>query len=211
MEKKLAAAVVAIVIASGCSARLAVPDLTEVQASGTDVGLVLVSAGRVHPGRVNNYPFVQYRIHAINDDGSIVEPHAHYIQAEPFPAALTSPRGHVGEGRYVFVHTFELPQGRYVMLAEDRGVQPMGIHSPSLGFVWIPGSGGGGTGTMLAFTVEAGKLNYLGELLTVDHNLRDPRSIVVNDEFERDYGFAIEKAPVLEPLPVSRGIAVRYR
>jgi hypothetical protein len=188
----------------GCATTLNVPELDDIKSGNSESGIALVSVGRQNkPGVfLGGYPFVDYKIYRLTEEGTIDGPMAKYVEGEPYNDAMTNPSGHVGKGSYVFVHLFELPEGEYVIKADERGARTTGFMVPGGGFVYMPGTPNTETGNAFLFRIERGKLNYLGEFLTVCEDIGSLACIEINDEFQRDFEFALKKERGIENIEV---------
>lgn len=193
-----------LLLMAGCATTLKVPELESIKSGDSSSGVALISVGRQNkPGALlGGYPFVDYKIYKLNEDGTIDGPMVKYVEGEPYNDAMTNPGGHVGEGSYVFVHLFDLPEGEYVIKADERGARSTGFMVPGGGFVYLPGTPNSETGNAFLFTVERGKLNYLGEFLTVCGDIGSLACIEINDQFQRDFEFASKREKGIENIDV---------
>lgn len=195
----------------GCETTIKSPNLTEIQSGSSDSGVVLLSAGRLKKPDVfmgfGGYPFVDYRIYQIRDVPVVGNPEAisirpiKLIEGEPASQTAMYPGGHIGKDRYVFIHLFELPVGTYLIAAEERGLQGTSYFAGGT-YVYSPSSPNEGINNVFRFTVEPGKLNYVGELLTVCDEVGTQACIEVRDELARDLEFAGNKQKGISGLPV---------
>lgn len=194
-----------VFVMAGCATTLKVPDLERINTGESEYGAVLMSAGRQNkPGAIfGGYPFVDYKIYRLAEDGTIDGPLVKYVEAEPSRDAMANPTGHVGKNGYIFVHLFQLPEGKYVVKADRRGSRSSGFMVPGGGFVYIPGSPNHQTGNAFLFEVVRGKLNYLGEFLTVCEDVSSLSCIEVNDQFLRDFEFASKRKKGISDLDVT--------
>ncbi len=105
----------------------------------------------------------------------------------------------IDKGHYGFIHMRELPEGKYLMLgSHSRGYNMLVAGG---GYIATVYDGEKETGIAFEFEVEAGKVSYLGELLTFDGNLKNS-SIRLSRKKDRDISYAVKKYPLLDKYEI---------
>ncbi|GAA5526095.1 hypothetical protein Maes01_02689 [Microbulbifer aestuariivivens] len=198
---------VLIVYLSGCATTVKNINLDNLNDPGSKDGLVLMSAGRMNSKGLLSppFPFVNYRVFKVGDNGKIEREQKKFIMGEPWDA-LYRPFGHVGGSRYVFVHFFPLEEGQYVLWAEERGSYGA-IIPTGTGAMFMPGSAPKDTGNVFIFNVQKNSINYIGEILTVDYNVQSLDGFAVNDELERDFKFLLKEESDSKNIEVKKELA----
>lgn len=191
---------VALMYLAGCASNGAVSKLSSLKESGElpeDTGILLVSSGRGPSGSLVQLPFVSYGVFL---ERSEMEMEMEKVAFLPAEAGFIN---QLGKGKYGYIHLRELKAGKYYLVGQKgRG---NGLDNPLGILAVIPAgavhydSDGKKVGISMQFDIEAGKVNYLGEVLTVSRDL-SPEAIKVSDQSERDYAFAKEKQPLLNNL-----------
>lgn len=157
-------------------------------------GILLVSAGRKEEAAKEDgtnfagiLPFVSYHILRIHGDAGYEE--LAFIPAE---AGLFN---QLGKEYYGFIHFRELPAGDYVAV----GNATRGRSLYAAGMILAPENRT--TEIALRFSIEAGKINYIGELMTMRGFLRND-DIRIRDQQERDLAFLHEKFAATTDMPL---------
>lgn len=170
------------------------PTISETGSLAEGEGILLVSAGRKRRAEKEDgtnfagiLPFVSYHILRTNSDSDFEE--LAFIPAE---AGFSN---QLGEDYYGFIHFRELPEGDYVAIGNaSRG---RGVYAG--GAVWAPENRT--TEIAFEFSVKAGRINYVGELMTMRGFLRN-EDMRVSNEQSRDIAFLHEKHDETVGLPV---------
>ncbi|WP_461536253.1 hypothetical protein [Spongorhabdus nitratireducens] len=161
-------------------------------------GVLVMSAGRViDPCKECNanwagiLPFVSYHLMHEYEKGKYKE--VAFIPAE---AGLFS---QIGKEHYGFIHMRELPGGRYIMLGNhSRGRSVM---LAAGGVFLMLDDGNNETGIAYEFSVQPGKINYLGEFIT-ENGVLENSSISIRKNEKRDLDFMYKKYPQLKSYAV---------
>lgn len=160
-------------------------------------GILLMSAGRKQKAAredganfAGNLPFVSYHIVKRTDESTYEE--LAFIPAE---AGFSN---QLDKGYYGFIHYRELPAGEY--LAIGNATRGRALHGPGPGMIWADGNRA--TEIAFAFRIEAGKVNYIGELMTMRGFLRNA-DILVQDMSERDVAKLHEDNRAAEAVPLT--------
>ncbi|MEC8426907.1 MAG: hypothetical protein VXZ35_00660 [Pseudomonadota bacterium] len=194
--------VFALLWLAGCATSGSSNKLSSLQGRGAlpeDTGVLLVSAGRGPSGGFMQLPFVSYGVYLERSETQMEK-----IAFLPAEAGFIN---QLGKNKYGFVHLRELKAGRYYLVGQKgRGNaldNPLGV------FVVVPAgavhydSNGKKLGISIQFDVEPGKVNYLGEVLTVSKELTS-ESIKITDQSARDYSIAKKQYPELEGLEFTK-------
>ena len=194
-----------IALCFGCATKSKTPLLNKGQLDKTsNIGVVLVSVG-MHDKEpfisVKHLPIVSYDVYPMNEDGSITGERIMVFDGEPRPEVYFKLKGYLDGGKYGFIHLAELPAGKYFMVGRKRDSPGYGMYTGGSGVIYVPGTRGRYLDIHLTFEVQARHLNYIGEILTVSLDLNTKDGININDQFERDYKFALRKKPELNQLP----------
>ncbi len=177
---------------SGCVSYNSTPLLDQGSlTSHSEVGVVLVSNGRLQNGMfsLNSASNVNWYVYAVDADGNKSEEIVWFIPWEDETnTALMNPGRFLGKGTYGFIYFSELPAGKYRLLAvaDSRGTLVVGGY-------FIPGSSGRQSGVELEIEVEGGKINYIGEIMSVGSGEDSKADFRISDELERDLAYAIGK------------------
>lgn len=157
-------------------------------------GILLVSAGRKDKADKEDganfagiLPFVSYHILRSSGDPGYAE--LAFIPAE---AGLFN---QLGNDYYGFIHFRELPAGQYVAVGNASRGQSL----YAAGMILAPENRT--TEIAFRFSIEAGKINYIGELMTMRGFLRN-EDIRVLDQQGRDVAFLREKYSETVDIPV---------
>jgi hypothetical protein len=193
----LLAAVVASCATTGQSTGVrknSLPQISETGSLAEGDGILLVSAGRKDKAAREDgtnfagiLPFISYHILRRTGDSSYAE--LAFIPAE---AGFSN---QLGKGDYGFIHFRELPAGEYVAI----GNATRGQRLYAGGVIWAPENRT--TEIAFEFSIEAGKINYVGELVTVRGFLRN-EDVRVLDQQERDLAFLRKKHRETAAMPV---------
>ena len=161
----------------GCAtANISVSDIESVKNSNR-FGLLLISNGR--SGSTNwfkNLPFVEYKIFAVAGPES-------YIPVGVLPhEVIVSP---LGPGKYGVINLLRLPAGEYLLVGYRPG--SIGAYIPlAYGGMFMGGATEMPLNLWFELTIVPGKLNYGGELLTMNEHFSAKNSVVITNQFERD-------------------------
>lgn len=132
-------------------------------------------------------PFVSYKIFNLREDGLLKE--LAFIKAEN---GLFS---QIGKDNYGFIHMRELPAGRYIIKGIGARGNDLGAMADGMFVSFLDSNDQ--TGIAFEFEISEGKINYLGELITINGKLENS-SIEISYHLERDLGFAYSKYPLLK-------------
>ena len=156
------------------------PSLEETGVLADGHGILLMSAGRRQKAPREDgtnfagiLPFVSY--HILKRTGESDYEEVAFIPAE---AGFSN---QLDKGYYGFIHYRELPAGEYVAIG--NATRGQALHGPGPGMIWADGNRT--TEIAFAFVVEDGRVNYIGELMTMRGFLRND-DIRVRDMSERD-------------------------
>ena len=159
-------------------------------------GVLVISAGRernpckeCNANWAGNLPFVSYHLMHEYEQGKYRK-----IAFIPSEAGAFS---QIGKKRYGFIHMREMPEGNYVML----GDQSRALFIQGGGMLMMLDHGESETDISYEFSIQAGKINYLGEFVT-QNGLPVNSSILISDERVRDLEFAFKKYPQLKSYDV---------
>lgn len=101
-----------LILFGGCASQGAFNDLPELETNGElppDVGVLLVSTGRVNSGWFPKLPFVSYGVYRKAGDGEVEK-----VAFLPAEAGLANK---LGKGKYGFIHVRELQAGSYYLVS----------------------------------------------------------------------------------------------
>ena len=163
-------------------------------------GIMVVSVGRRDTG-IFGIPFVDYTIYQVL--GPTEEPlRKGTIQAEV--VSLGRIRDEMGPDKYGWTHIRQLPAGNYILVGA-RAANSMMVPTGT-GVAFIPALFSNPDLIAFFITIEPGKLNYVGEILTVDRP-KDISDFVVSDQSSRDLATVIKREPGLSDLEVRIALA----
>ena len=198
----LIAALVASCATTGQSTVVRKNSLPQLSATGSlaaEDGILLLSAGRKDSATKEDganfagmLPFISYHIVRRTADANYEE--VAFIPAE---AGFSN---QLGKDDYGFIHFRELPAGEYVAVGDAT----RGRNLYAGGAIWAPGSRT--TEIAFGFSIEAGKINYVGELVTMRGFLRN-EDVRVLDQQERDIAFLHRKHRETVAMPVRTSLA----
>lgn len=179
----------------GCGTTSHLPLMKEYGKLPDGYGVVAVATGRKDGKHfLDNLPFISYYAVHIDEEGQAVTDR--FLPAEP--PSPQYPFGNLGDGKYGFLHIFELPEGEYTLVG-GRG-RGSAIFIAGGGFYAVYNDGQSPTSITYPFSVEAGQINYLGEILTIDDSLTK-KGILLSDQSTRDRATAIKLNKALAELP----------
>jgi hypothetical protein len=195
---------------AGCATTVSTSRLDNRQLDrASDVGVVLISVG-MHDKEpffsLKHLKIVSYDLFSLNPNRTINGKRLMSFSGEPQPEVYFNLRGHLDNGKYGFIHVTELPAGMYLLSGWRHGWADDAMPSSAGGVIMVPGTPGAQSNRFFLFEVKPRHLNYVGEILTVS-----PSAVEVNDQFERDIKFALDKKPELSQLPVLKQLAVPTR
>ena len=175
------------------------PQISEAGTLSDGYGILLMSAGRKEKAAKEDgtnfagiLPFVSY--HLLRKTSDLEYEELAFIPAE---AGFSN---QLDKGYYGFIHYRELPAGEYLAIGnESRG------GSLYAGGV-IMGPGNRTTDIAFTFVIEADKINYVGEFMTMKGFLRN-EDIRVLDAHTRDVGFLYAKHNTTREIPLSVRLA----
>ena len=175
------------------------PQISEAGTLSDGYGILLMSAGRKQKAAKEDgtnfagiLPFVSY--HLLRKTSGLEYEELAFIPAE---AGFSN---QLDKGYYGFVHYRELPAGEYLAIGnESRG------GSLYAGGV-ILGPGNRTTDIAFTFIIEANKVNYVGELMTMKGFLRN-EDIRVLDAHTRDVEFLYAEHNETREIPLSVQLA----
>jgi hypothetical protein len=147
---------------------------------------------------------MSYDLYPLTPDGTIAGKRLMTFSGEPRPEVYFNLLGHLDNGKYGFIHVTELPAGTYLLAGWRHGSPGYAMPGVGGGVTVVPGTRGSQTGTYFIFEVKPGRLNYVGEILTISLS-----GVEVYDQFERDFKFAHDKNPELEKVTVVKQLAAR--
>jgi hypothetical protein len=164
-------------------------------------GILVVSSGRKRKAGKEDgtnfagiLPFISYHIlHRTNDMG--------YEELAFIPAEAGF-SNQLGKDYYGFIHFRELPAGEYVAVGNATRGQVLYAG----GAAWAPENRT--TEIAFRFTIKAGTINYIGELMTMKGFLRND-DIRVLDQQDRDIAFLHEKYRETVKIPVRVQLVVQ--
>ena len=182
-----------LLVLSGCASTALVSD--GVEGVPENIGVVVTTSGRVDKGIFGGVGFVSYRVFHIDANGEAATDH--FLPAEI--VSFARPNGVMGKGKYGFLHTFELPPGKYYL----AGVRGRGYDMTlPVGGAYASISGTrGSTEILLSFDVKGGALNYLGELLYEGGEFNND-NVTVTDHWSRDRETAVKSNKRFTEYPV---------
>lgn len=191
----------------GCSQSIRVSESVAEGVAGNPLdGLLLVSIGRSETSRFSlgkQLPFVNYRLVLVlnreSGQGMLVPPSLASEVMEP-----QNLFGHLGTGKYGVIHLRRVPAGEYILMGYDRG----DLAAPYASYLRKRSSHPNVTGIPYRTHVLPGVLNYAGELL-VTKDASGNESIVVSNQFDRDFKFASDHQHGLENFSVATELATR--
>jgi hypothetical protein len=170
------------------------PAISETGSLAAGDGILLVSAGRKDKASREDganfagiLPFISY--HILRVDGDTAYEELAFIPAE---AGFSN---QLGKDYYGFIHFRELPAGDYVAVGNATRGQSL----YAAGMILAPGNRT--TEIAFGFSIEAGKINYIGELMTMRGFLRN-EDIRVADQQERDAAYLHKKHAATADIPV---------
>ena len=194
MTRRLLASLI-LILFGGCASQGAFNDLPELETTGElspDVGVLLVSTGRVNSGWFSQLPFVSYGVYRKAGDEE--------VEKVAFLPAEAGFANKLGKGKYGFIHVRELQAGSYYLVGQKgRGNAldtPVGVLAVLPAGMIHYDSQGQRVGITLEFKITAGSISYLGEILTISREL-DSDAIELSDQFERDFGHMKARFPQL--------------
>lgn len=163
-------------------------------------GILLMSAGRKENAAKDEgtnfagiLPFISYHLLRKTDELNYEE--LAFIPAE------AGWRNQLDKGYYGFIHYRELPAGDYVAIGnKSRGQSLYG----QPGMVLSPGNRT--TEIAFEFSIKAGEINYIGELVTMRGFLKND-DIRVLDQHDRDVAYLIDEYEVVAGLSVDVQLA----
>lgn len=169
--------------------------INETGSLADDHGILLLSAGRKRKATKEDgtnfagiLPFLSY--HILRKTSDLAYEELAFIPAE---AGFSN---QLGRDYYGFIHYRELPVGEYVAIG--NATRGRNIYMPG-GMIWTPENRT--TEIAFAFSVDAGKINYIGELMTMKGFLQN-EDIRVLDLHERDVAFLHEEHSKTIGIPV---------
>ena len=183
-----------VLFLSSCATTVHTPNLDSLGSIPDDIGVVVVTHGRKDIGFFKNISFVSYEVAHINSDSKLIKDE--FLPAED--VRLSKPYGDMGEGKYGFMHMFELPEGKYYLIGKQgRGYDSM---IPAGGFYIYDYSSNADTNILMETNIVGGKINYLGEILIESEPLSN-ENIVITDFWKRDKITAERMNPKIKGLP----------
>lgn len=192
--KKVILILIAVILV-GCGTTSYLPLMKEHGKLPEGYGVVAVATGRKDGKHfLDNLPFISYYAVHIDENGQAVTDK--FLPAEP--ASPQYPFGNLGDGKYGFLHIFELPEGEYTLVG-GRG-RGSAVFIAGGGFYAVVNDGQSPTSITYPFSVKSGQINYLGEILTIDDSLTT-KGILLSDQSERDKETALKMNRLLAELP----------
>ena len=177
------------------------PGISENGLLGEGDGILLVSSGRKNKANkaeganfAGILPFISYHVlRRIND--------LDYEELAFIPAEAGF-SNQLGKDYYGFIHFRELPAGEYVAVGNATRGQVLYAG----GAAWAPENRT--TEIAFGFSIKAGKINYIGELVTMKGFLQN-EDIRVLDQQDRDIAFLHEQHGETANIPVRVQLAVQ--
>lgn len=207
MEYRILAFVLLSIVLTSCSTVQNTPILDSGGfVNNEEVGILVVSAGRLETKWIGGFPFVDYHIYRLNSEQEIETERYDTIKGEV--VTLKDMTGQLGKGKYGWIHVLELQAGDYILQGLEAGRLPFSTTTGGT-YIYFPGTESEVLNMAFKVTIKPGVLNYAGELLTVE-DPRDTGDISVSDQSQRDITKSYKLKKELKNLPVVISLAVPY-
>ena len=201
INERLVVVFALLLVLCGCASTTLVSD--SVDGIPDDIAVVVLTAGSVKKNAFVAEAFVSYHVVHVNEEGNVVADH--FLPAEK--VLLTRPNGVIGKGKYGFLHTFEVPPGKYYLMGiKGRGYDMLVPVGGAYGT--IDGRDLGDTDILLGFDAVGGQLNYLGEVLFTGGDLSN-QNVAISDQWDRDRETATKEHKLFSDYPVVRSMPVK--
>jgi len=197
MKQLLITLMAALSLLVGCATTVKTPVLSSQGTLPDDVAVVVMTHGRVDTSLFDNLPFVSYEVAHMDAAHGIVSDE--FLKAED--VRLAGATGDMGEGKYGFLHMFELKEGKYYLIGRrGRGYDSLVPAGPVYVYSY---SSDAETDILMEIEIQGGAINYLGEILLTGEPLSN-ENVTIEDFWDRDRVTAEKLNSSIIGLPVNR-------
>jgi len=177
------------------------PSILRTGVLAENTGVIVMSVGRKQKGLeeadganwAGVLPFVSYHIVRVLPEGQFEE-------IAFFPAVIGN-ISQINKGDFGFVHYREVPTGDYMAIGDETRGGDMVLAGGGYFLTVDPGSKT--TDIAFSFTVRSGVVNYLGELVTMNNQLKNS-SIRMADEYDRDIQRVMKRYSEVKEMTVNK-------